>query len=173
VEKQTTMPIYESKHGNGNLTLIIEGNEPDEKSHRYASWQVLKRALDHAGLTYRFANNETNWHTWSSRDYDLRIIGTSIGGSASPLSIEFVFCSIIGSQLPDPSGRVCGLLDDFAKEKVELLEFEKKFLEIVDDDAAIVPISHFGVQLFLSPSINPKSLSPALNVIRFDQLEME
>jgi hypothetical protein len=137
------------------------------------AWKVLKKSLEDAGYPYKFAMNGPLIAEVSSQKFDIRMTSTALGGAAEPWSMDLVFCSLVGPSFPDPSGRVCGLLDDFAKEKVELLEFEKKFLEIVDDDAAIVPISHFGVQLFLSPSINPKSLSPALNVIRFDQLEMD
>ncbi|MGZ3772708.1 MAG: hypothetical protein ACXVCN_03310 [Bdellovibrio sp.] len=52
-------------------------------------------------------------------------------------------------------------------------EFETEFAEIVEREAAIVPISHLGIQMFLGPTIKSSSLSSALNVIRFDQVELE
>ena len=53
---------------------------------------------------------------------------------------------------------------------MELEEFKEIFFDQIREDSAILPVSQFGVQLFLSDCINRKPLSPRLSIIRFDQL---
>lgn len=152
--------------------LIIEGSEPEEQSFKSPAWKVLKKSLEDFNIPYKFAQNDPTWKNVRSQDYDLRIRGTSVGGSADAWEIDVLFCSIIGSNLPDPSLNVCKIINEYQKNQMSELEFQNNFLKYVDEDSAIVPISHFGNELYLSPTINALSITPALNVIRFDQLEL-
>ena len=84
-----------------------------------------------------------------------------------------MFCSPIGPNYPDPNKKVCKLVDDFEKESFTEQEFEADFLKTVEEDSAIIPISHLGIQLYVGTNVDLTSLSPSLNVIRFDQLKLE
>ena len=154
-------------------TLVIEGVEPEEKSFKYPAWKVLKKSLEEARISYKFANNDPSWKNVRSQEYDLRMRGTSVGGAADAWEIDVLFCSIIGSNLPDPELNICRLISEYQNDKISDVEFQNSFLKLVDNDSAIVPISHFGNEMYLGPTIKANSISPALNVIRFDQLEME
>jgi hypothetical protein len=152
--------------------LIIEGKLPDDGSPRYYAWQVLKGTLEETGIPYRFANNETTSKAIQNNNYDIRIRGASIGGGAEAWGLSVLFCSDIGPKLPDPSGKVCDLIAAFENEKLSETKFAEEFSKTVDLDAAIIPISHFGIQLYFSPHINRASISPALSIMRFDKLEI-
>lgn len=156
-----------------NEPLIIEGKEPLPESFKYESWQVLKKSLDEVGLKYEFAGNDTRWQNISSLAYDLRLRATSIGGAADIWNLDILFCSSIGPNYPDPGGNICKLIEKYDDEKLSDNDFESEFAEIVERESTIVPISHLGIQMFLGPTIKSSSLSPALNVIRFDQVELE
>lgn len=150
--------------------LVIEGKEPTEHTFKYESWLVLKKALESLDIKYRFADNDAIWKDVRSGAFDLRLRGTSIGGGVEAWSLDVLFCSLIGPNYPDPTGQICDLIGKYENDQLDDRGLEKTFLEIIDQDAAVVPISHFGIQLYLSPAINRESLNPTLNVMRFDQL---
>jgi hypothetical protein len=81
--------------------------------------------------------------------------------------------SPIGMNLPDPSNRVKHLLHEYEIDKLTEEELSNKFLSIVDEDSAILPISHFGLQWYISSTINQKSIGPLISIIRFDQVVLE
>ena len=95
-----------------------------------------------------------------------------MGGSADAWGLDILFCSTIGPGYPDPNNSVCNLIKNFELEKINEKVFEAEFLKAIENDAAIIPISHMGSPLFLGNGIKSTTLSPALNIIRFDQLEM-
>ena len=153
-----------------STSLIIEGRPPADGTSRFYAWQVLKSALERAHLSYEFNDNESSFEQISNQSFDLRMGSTSIGHGVEPWGIEIIFCSDLGIKLPDPSKRIASLVNQFENGAMDLEEFKKIFFNQIREDSAILPISHFGVQLFLSDSIYRKSLSPRLSIIRFDQL---
>lgn len=152
--------------------LIIEGKEPKSEQGRY-TWKVLKAALDEANIKYQFAGNEFNTAEKINQNYDIRIRGPSIGGGVEAWGLRILFCSKLGVAMPDPTGNICRLLDAYERDEINDEQLTKKFLEQVELDAAIITIAHFGHSFYLSPSIKKESLSPALSIVRFDQLEVE
>ncbi|MBX3022685.1 MAG: hypothetical protein KF799_13515 [Bdellovibrionales bacterium] len=151
--------------------LLIEGKEPSGETPSAYAWQVLKAALNEAGLSYKFANNETNMKHLSDQSYDIRLRGASAGGGAEAWGLKILFCSELGPKLPDPSGQVCHWIESYEAERVSEQDFSKGFLKAVEEDASIIPISHYGIQLYLSPRIVRESLNPTLSIMRFDRLE--
>lgn len=150
--------------------LIIEGKEPAEGTPAFYAWKVLKKTLEQKNLRFRFNNNETNVKMMTDQSFDIRLRGTSIGGEVEPWGIGLIFCSELGIKLPDPSGKICQLVEHYERDDIDLERFKAEFFRQVHDDAAILPISHFGVHLFFSDSIDLDSIIPAINIIRFDQL---
>lgn len=155
-----------------NKVLQIEGLEPAKGTTKFISWKILKQVLSDLGLHYTFVNNPGEMKFVTNKDYDIRIQGSSIGGGAEAWGLEVVFCSDLGPRFPDPSGEVCNSIVDFNSDKISSEEFSRKFNFIVDRDAAIIPISHYGVRLYLTQSINRSSISPTLSIMRFDKLEI-
>jgi len=84
-----------------------------------------------------------------------------------------VFCSNLGIRLPDPSGKICALVKSYEQNQLSEKDFESQFFETIDADCAIIPMSHYGLQLYISPYINQNSIHPTLSVMKFDQLEID
>ena len=156
-----------------NYDLVIEGTEPTEDTTpRSYSWNVLKVALNEAGIKYKFAGNDSTSKDVNNPNYDIRIRGSSIGGGVEAWGLRVLFCSDLGPNFPDPSGRICKAIVDYEGDRLSEIEFANRFLETVDSDCAIVPISHYGIQLYLSSGIMRESLSPALAILRFDKMDI-
>jgi MarR-like DNA-binding transcriptional regulator SgrR of sgrS sRNA len=155
--------------------LIIEGEEPlgSSTDARSIAWKVLKGALEEANLPFRFAQNKTTMKSLGDAAYDIRIRGASTGAGAEAWGLKILFCSELGPRFPDPGLHVCNLIERYEADKISEADFAQRFSQIVEDDAAIIPITHYGIQLYVSPRIKTNSLSPTLAVMRFDQLEVE
>ncbi|HAG91517.1 MAG TPA: hypothetical protein DCL41_06580 [Bdellovibrionales bacterium] len=158
----------------GKEVLTIEGQEPiEDGSPRFYSWSSLKPALDEGGFKYQFANNSVNWKSMSDPSFDIRLRSSSVGKKLEPWGIGVVFCSNLGIRLPDPSGKICALVKSYEQNQLSEKDFESQFFETIDADCAIIPMSHYGLQLYISPYINQNSIHPTLSVMKFDQLEID
>jgi hypothetical protein len=146
---------------------------PDLDNPKYAAFKILTTALDSLHWKYKINNNEYSWKEYSSQNYDFRIGGTSVGSGVEAWGVDMIFFSPVGPNLPDPSGRVKKMLSEYENDKLTDEDLTNQFLSIVEEDAAILPISHFGIQWYISSGINTKSISPLINIIRFDQVELE
>lgn len=156
--------------------LVIGGKEPTPETAGAIGvyiWPILKAALEELKWPFKFANNEPTWAEMTSQKYDIRMRSPSIGGGFEAWGINSLFCSSIGSGLPDPSGQICNLVNQFESDDLEEAKLAELFYEIVDRDSAIIPISHSGVQWYLSPEINLESVSPLVSVVRLDDLELK
>lgn len=153
--------------------LIIQGKLPQKGDRKYMNWVVLEGALKSLNIDYTFDNSAQTHQERVSERYDIRFMGSAIGGGAQAWGVAFQFCSEIGPKFPDPSGSICAAVEDFEKGKVSEEAFSEKFNQRVFDDAAVIPLTHYGVILYLSRDINTDSISPLVSVMRFDQLELE
>jgi hypothetical protein len=153
--------------------IKIEGKPPTEGSLKYIIWKIVGPALKKLGWDYRFIGNESTWKDSSNLETDIRFLGPSIGGGFEPWGIEMLFCSEIGGNLPDPSGRICKILNQFEKMEISEKQAEKLFFDALESDAAVLPIGHFGMQWYLTREIDRSSISPLVNIIRFDDLELK
>lgn len=150
--------------------FIIEGDIPIEGTSRWYAWTVLKKTLDDLQWNYKFNKNSSNFTDMTNRNYDFRIRGSSIGGGVEAWGLFVAFCSSMGINFPDPNGRVCKLLNEFENNMITEDQMASMFFEAVEDEAAILPVSHYGVSLFLSETIDTSSLSPLLAIVKFDKV---
>lgn len=150
--------------------LLIEGKIPIEGTSRWHSWAVLKKTLDALEFSYAFALNESSFAEITNLKYDLRIRGSSIGGGVEPWGIYVAFCSAVGIRFPDPQNQICKLYEDYELDLINDEQFTSGFLKLVEEQAAVLPVSHYGVQLYLSDKIDLVTLSPLLAIVKFDQL---
>gem|GEM_PF-2080305 len=153
--------------------LIIEGSIPLEGTSRWHAWLVLKNVLEKNNLTYAFAKNEALFAEITNRNYDIRIRGSSIGGGVEAWGLYVEFCTAMGINFPDPSGRVCNALKDYEDDKINDAQLTERFFKYIKEDSAILPISHYGVSLFLSEHIDLSSISPLISIMRLDQISLE
>ncbi len=156
-----------------SVPLIIEGRMPDVGTPRFAAWQILKNTLEKNNLSYKFSDTEAKFEEMVNPKYDIRIRGSSIGGGVEAWGIFVIFCSPFGINFPDPSGRVCKLIEEYDKDIIDENQLTQDFLKTVDEDSAILPVSHYGIQMYFSNEIYLDSVSPIMSIMRFDQVEIK
>ncbi|MGE5085445.1 MAG: ABC transporter substrate-binding protein [Bacillota bacterium] len=169
--EQSFSPGY--KYKRPDYPLIIQGKKPEKGDRKYLNWLVLEPALKSLGIEYIFDDSAKTWSERMSDKYDIRFHGSSIGGGPEAWGLGVVFCSEIGLKFPDPSGRVCNAVEDYEKGKTSDQEFSDEFNQAVFDDVSVIPITHYGVMMYLSYDIKRDSMSPLISVLRFEQLELE
>lgn len=150
--------------------LVIEGVEPNEKTARWYAWILLKATLEDLDIPYKFANNESSFYEITNTKYDIRIRGSSIGGGVEAWGLFVSFCSSMGIKFPDPEGRVCDLLERYDNDLITEDDLKEMFFSIVEEESAILPVSHYGVNLFISDEIDSSTFSPLAAIIKFDQI---
>lgn len=153
--------------------LVIQGKEPKAGERKYSAWYALKGALNSLGWKYKFDNTVKTFAELNRDTSDIQMRATSVGGGVEPWVVDSTFYSDLGPQYPDPSGRIKTLLKQHEIGVTSDSTFINEFNQAVYDDAAIVPISHFGVLMYISDKIKLESISPLLSIIRFNQLEIE
>ena len=152
--------------------INIMGNEPKIGTRNWLPWSILKKTLDYFGVPYQFSKSSYSRDDLTDNRYDLRLVGPSVGGGVEAWVIDVMFCSKFNASFPDPTGKICNLINEYNQNKLADKQLAKLFLEAVDEDSLILPFSQFGVQLYLSKNINLQSVSPMISVIRFDQIEI-
>lgn len=170
-QELTFTPGYQYKKP--DYPLIIQGKKPEKGDRKYLNWLVLEPALKELDINYIFDDSAKTWSEKMDDKYDIRFHGSSIGGGAEAWGLGVVFCSEIGLRYPDQSGRVCKAVEDFENGKTNDQEFTEEFNQAAFDDVSVLPITHYGVMMYLSPEINRETMSPLISVVRFDQLELE
>ena len=171
--QQRTKPFISPRKVNAPIRpIVIEGKEPDLNNTKHAAFEILVAAFDLLQWKYKLNNNENSWKDAIDPNYDIRIRNPSIGSGVEAWGIDVIFFSPIGINLPDPSGRVKKMLVEYEHDKLTDQELTDQFNTVVEEDAAILPIGHFGVQWYIK-GINAKSISPLISIIRFDQVEIE
>ena len=134
---------------------------------------MLKAALEEARLKYAFAGEKSATAAMTDLSLDLRMVGGQPAEEWSLGESAFLFCTDFPPKFPDPSGHICKLVGDYENDKIDEKGFTQSFFSIIDGDSAIIPISHFGVQLYLTPGVNRDSISPLMCVMRFEDVQLE
>lgn len=155
-----------------SYTLKIEGTLPIEGTARWYAWKVLKRTLEKLDYKFEFANNEASFQNMTSQQHDFRIRGSSIGGGVEAWGLFVSFCSSMGINFPDPNRSVCNLVSDYENNLIDDQKLSELFLENVNDEAAILPVSHYGVKLMVNKYISTETFSPLLAIMKFDQITL-
>ena len=153
--------------------LVIEGEEPIPDTINFVKWQILESALKCLNWDYTFAVNVSTFATKSDPSVDIRIPNPAIGVALEAWGISSFFCSFLGGNLPDPSGRIRRLVEIFETGEITEQEFTTQFGASVSEDSAVLPLGHYGLQFYLSPEIRESSLSPLLSIVRFEDLEIK
>lgn len=153
--------------------IVLAGSPPPEGSSGYIAWSLVKKVLDDHRIPYEWSKSNLSMSDLMDRDYDIRIITPSVGAGAEAWTLAINFCSEVGPKLPDPTGQICSLIQRYELGEIDQPELAERFKYLIEHDAAIIPVTHKGVQLYLSPSVNERTISPSLCILRFDQLELQ
>lgn len=166
-----------SEHGLiENPLEILVANNPGPVSEYLLS--VTRKALAKLGVASTVIhsnNNKSVMEVWRNfKAWDLRITSVDIGGGIENQLIKFMFCSNLGVSLPDPSGRICSLVEEFEKRYGDspsaesMTEYIDRFDKIIEEDSAVIPFTKSGGAWILSEDIGTDFVSPTMGVPYFD-----
>ena len=117
-------------------------------------------SIDHKNKTDRQAKQA------SQDELDIYTIGVDKGGAAVTSVVHMMFCSKLGANFPDPSGRICKLVEEYQGRDLspeETQKFGERFEEIVDDDACVIPFIHRGQNWLYSDDLDLSLISPNMS----------
>lgn len=179
-------PVHESKN---TLATIIKRNDLKSIVNRKIKIRsypkplganlvyletLISKTLKESGVEFEIDNSPVpTVEDWFKPEYDIRILGADIGGGIENWVIRMMFCSNLGVRFPDPSGRICSLVEDFDNGKVEFYKYVDDFNQFLFEDASVVPIMHGGRSWFLSKDIPLNGISPVMGLPRFEDLSLE
>lgn len=103
--------------------------------------------------------------------YDIFVQAAEIGGGFEGWVIDMLFCSDVGDQWPDPSGRICALTKEFNSTKLSEHDASQRFQDYLIEDAALIPTFHRGGYYLFSDQLDVKSLGPMVTRIRFEEIK--
>ena len=80
-----------------------------------------------------------------------------------------MFCTKLGINFPDPSGRICELVSN-GIESLKGIDnsFINQFNQILYEDAVIIPIQHLSSKWFVTNDIDPMSLPKTVIYPQFE-----
>jgi hypothetical protein len=156
--------------------------EKPSKSSQYMVETTIK-ALDELGIPYRMNIREQGQKDLMKyyRDqskYDVRPVSVDTGGGIENQLVKFMFCSNLGVTFPDPSKRICQLVDEYEKKYGDVVptdamtEYIHRFDTILDEDSSVIPFMKTGHSWVLSPDIDVNSVSPTMGIPYFDLINL-
>lgn len=106
----------------------------------------------------------------SNRFFDIRISSVDIGGTVLNPAIEMMFCTSLGISFPDPSGRICHLVDEFKKSGKEIDSFYiREFNQILADELHVIPLFHSGLTWLYTKDFDPKTIPTGTAHPKFEE----
>ncbi|RZJ34842.1 MAG: hypothetical protein EOO18_08250 [Chryseobacterium sp.] len=152
--------------------LRIQGKEPPAGGGGSAVLRHLQKVLRAASIPHEFIEGDTSMAYYMDQSFDIRAFSQSVGGEVRPWTLNVLFCSPLAYGFPDPTGKICELIREYDAGTITAEEVTRSFFQQIDEDNLIFPMAHNGVTLFISPSIDRDSLSPAMSVPRFDEIRL-
>jgi ABC-type oligopeptide transport system substrate-binding subunit len=108
----------------------------------------------------------------SNNYYDIRISSVDTGANFLKEGIEMMFCTKLGVSFPDPNNKVCNLIKNVFDTDVKNQEYGQIFEDIIEKQAAVIPLFHSGVLWLQSTDLLPLTPSIGTNHPRFDNLQL-
>ena len=140
-------------------------------NERYAEIGTLfKQALQPEGIEPKFVafskSDRKSLQAFNSgKEIDARMVYVDIGNSAQSWVVRMMFCSTLGVCLPDPSGRICKLVDQYEKESDDDKgKFAMLLEQYIWEDAAVIPVSRSGLSWLVDDSIADSGLAPKMGI---------
>lgn len=104
---------------------------------------------------------------------DIRVNGVAVNPYFYPSVFRMMFCSRLGISFPDPSKRICALVDEFENDPfAKEMDFREKVNQIVADDSAVIPLARTRLQWLYSDHFDKSSVMPIPNYPRFELLKI-
>lgn len=136
--------------------------------------KLIKSALTGTNIKFQIIGRDLNDKDWfkktdSNSFFDARISSVDIGASPLYTAIKMMFCTKLGINFPDPSGKICALVSKGITTLQEIdQDFINQFNQILYDDSVVIPIQHHSDKWFVTNDIDPKSMPPTTLYPQFE-----
>jgi ABC-type transport system substrate-binding protein len=141
--------------------------------------QMTEESLRSSGANVEFTMKdplEDNWRQrlLSNREFDIRLNGVDIGAGFQNFAIKMIFCSNMGVSYPDPSGRICKLVEEYDESNKPVdFTYSERFNQILFEDAVVVPLVHYGTKWIISDDIDANSIPPTIANPLFENIRLK
>ncbi|MGZ3772576.1 MAG: ABC transporter substrate-binding protein [Pseudobdellovibrionaceae bacterium] len=138
---------------------------------------LLTAALLNSGLTHEIIMKDAHDDGWihkvdSNINFDARISMVDIGGYVINAAIKMMFCSSLGINFGDPSGRIAHLVEKQDTSGGPISQsYVEEFNNIVEDDAIVIPLYHYGLEWRLTSDLDPESLPSVATEPIFEKIK--
>jgi ABC-type transport system substrate-binding protein len=167
-----------SKVNDIDTPLIISTIANPTKTGQYMN-NILIEALKNLQVPFEIRVRDGDQKNMMKRfrdpkQYDLKAVSVDAGGGIENQLVKFMFCSNLGIAFPDPSERICKLVDEYEKLYGDIIPEEQmqkyvvEFDAIIDEDAAVIPMLKSGYSWLLSKNISTEAISPTMGIPYFD-----
>ncbi len=118
---------------------------------------------------------KTQTEVKKNRATSIRSGVVDIGGKPDNDINKLMFCMTVGVSFPDPSGRLCKLINDYEEQNATMnYEFYwKEFETIIAEDRAVIPILHMGNSWFISNDLDVSEISPTMSYMPVNQVRLK
>ena len=131
-------------------TIVISGSRDYYQSRIKGLADLLEKVFDSFHLKVQYEKVNMTSSEWlkkvrSHSYYDLILNLSSISPKYLNMGIKLLFCTDLDIPFPDPSGRICRLMEEQdQKEDSNLIEesYKKRFNQSLAEDAAVIPLFH-------------------------------
>jgi hypothetical protein len=163
------------KSSNETLTFAISTRLSDDDLDPLK--EAIKKSLSEFNID--FIKPDKSIPDWrekllSNKFYNARIASVDAGGVFSNSSIKMMFCSNLGVRYPDPSGRICKMVNDHEKNHKAIdSNYVKSFNKILSEDSAVIPIYFGSVSWLISHDIDLDSIPSAVSYFQFEKIRFK
>ena len=122
----------------------------------------------------------------SNRYYDIRLTSIHSGSTHINDIIKMMFCTKLGVSFPDPSGRICHLVQEHEKEQASKnhhkerkkdygisQSYRESFNKYLLEDAAVVPLFHTRSVVLYSKDLNITTTPVDLDMFPLELIQLE
>ena len=155
-----------------NFQPLTVQDPPRANQRVLIAYSVLESIFKEKGIPYSLKSHTSNTAPYiegkskRKRELDIFFISVDKGGAAVTSVVHMMFCSKLGVDFPDPSGRICKLVEEYQGRDLspeETQKFGERFEEIVDDDACVIPFIHRGQNWLYSDDLDLSLISPNMS----------
>lgn len=178
-QNQPTLATFEPEmkfDSNSRPLKILFSNKSSKLIEDIKS--ALTITLDSLNLSYEFLHDYEKpsmmKNIQSKKVYDIEFVGVDTGGTMINWAIDMMWCSNMGISFPDFKGTMCNLVNDYSDRNIfEIdIDYQKRFNQIIEDDATVIPLFNRGQSYLVSESINLSNIDQLQAVIYFNLLEV-
>lgn len=160
-----------------SLTFALERNTYSQNEIENLK-KIITYALEGSGARFEIIQRDAQDKDWftktdSNHYFDARIASVDIGAYPIYTAIKMMFCTKLGINFPDHSGKICSLVTRGIQLAAPIDQsFIDQFNTILDEEALVIPIIHHSDKWLVSSELDPTSLPATTSYPQFELIRL-